>query len=156
MPRESRASATAGSVPPRWWQRALPLTALAVLATVAVVALGSGNEQIKLSTTRQEQPFVELGLTTAPQTLCGDKVVRFGYTVVSHLDTRETLTLRVTADPDRAGARSTTKQGELALSPDEKRALRVKLKAPRGKYDVTVSIADRPETIRVHCDGVAR
>lgn len=156
MPRESHADATEDTSSPRWWQRALPLTALAVLATVAVIALGNGNEQIRLSTTRQEQPFVELGLTTAPQTLCSDKVIRFGYTVVSHLDTRETLALRVTADPDRAGARSISKQGELALNPGEARALRVRLKAPRGKYDVTVSIADRPEAIRVHCDGVAR
>ena len=154
MPRESHADASEEATSPRWFQRALPLTALAVLATVAVVVLGSGNEQIRLSTTRQEQPFVELGLTTAPQTLCSDKVIRFGYTLVSHLDTRETLALRVTADP--AAGRSVSKQGEVALSPGESRAFRVRLEAPRGKYDVAVSIADRPETIRIHCDGVKR
>ncbi len=155
MPRESHASATGGTVSPRWWQRALPLTGLAVLLTIAAIAFGGGNEQIKLSTTRQEQPFVELGLTTAPQQLCGAKVVRFGYTVVSHLDSAETLGLRVTATPV-AGGGKVTKQGNVAFAPGQARSLQAKLKAPQGKYDVTVAIADRPETLRVHCAGGAR
>jgi hypothetical protein len=157
MPRESPARGAEGSVPARWWQRAVPVTALAVLAAGATVALAGSNDEVRVSTSRQEQPFVELVLLQAPDRVCGKQVARVRFAVVSHLDAPETLRWRVAADPARKGRKTVARTGEVALDPEAARQQRVRVRAPRrGAYDVTVTLADRPETLRVHCEGGAR
>ena len=155
MPGESHASATGGSVAPRWWQRALPLTAVAVVATVAVVVLGGSSDQVRLSTSRQEQPFVELGLTRAPEQVCGRKQARVRYAVTSHLPESSPLTLRLTIDPLEKG-RSTTQERTLTIEPEATVSLRATVDAPRGDYDVVVTVKDRTEALRVHCQAGGR
>ena len=165
MPRESHASVAEGSAPGeaggtgtgtavrvRWWQRVLPVTALAVLAAAATVTLAGGNDQIKLSTTRQEQPFVELGLTRSPLQVCsaGRPLLRFN--VVSHLATARTLRFTVATVPALKGQERFARQGGVEIAPGATRSLRTRLRPPaRGAYDVAVTIQDRPEALRVHC-----
>jgi hypothetical protein len=155
MPRESHALAPEEPTrrpAPRWWQRALPVTGLALLLTSLVVVLGQSDEQIRLSTTRQEQPFVELALTRSPLQLCGARRPLLRFSVVSHLPAAETLRFTVAADPALAGQKRFARRAAVQIAPGATRSLRTRLVAPaRGAYDVAVRIQDRPEALRVHC-----
>ena len=157
MPGESRTGASEGSVAPRWWQRALPLTVVGAVAAAAVVVLGGSSDEIRLSTSRQEQPFVELGLTRAPDQVCRADRARVRYAVTSHLADPAPLTLRVAVDPAREGRKGAARERTLTIAPEATVSLRAALPTPRrGAYDVVVTVQDRPETLRVHCKGRAR
>ena len=150
MPRESHAHATGGTVAPRWWRRALPLTALAVGVTAATVALAGGNAEVRASTTREVQPVLELGLLRAPEEVCGPQVARVKFTLVSHLEADQVLQVEVAAAPVKDG-RATTRKREVWLQKDATTTVATRVKAPRGAYDVTVSVDGRPEALTVHC-----
>jgi hypothetical protein len=141
---------------PRWWQRVVPMTGLAVVGGVALVTLPGMGDQIDLSTSRQPQPFVELFLTTSGDTVCakGPALVRFQ--VQSHLSDRQALTWTASLDPKGPG-KTRRATGELTLAPGQSAIRLVRLKAPGDRsHTVTVRLNDRPEMLRIHCRGGSR
>lgn len=140
----------------RWWQRAVPVTGLAALALTAGV-LALPEQEIELSTSRKPQPFVELFLTGRPHASCAGDPATIRFRVVSHLERARTLRYRVAVDP--AGPRQATvhKRGTVRLQPGQTRTRRVELPAtPAGGHDLTVRLQQRPEQLRIHCDGTSR
>ena len=135
MPRESHAGGTEG-VPPRWWQRAVPVTALALLAAGATATLLGSTDEVRASTTRQEQPFVELVLLKAPDKVCGKQAAAVRFTVVSHLDAPATLRWRVAVDPAREGRRTTARSGSVDLQPEADEERRRRDEVRHGDADV--------------------
>ena len=139
---------------PRWWQRALPATVLAgIAATVAVATVPGLSDEIKLSTSRTPQPFVELFLGAPTDGACASDQPRLRFRVQSHLLDQQELTGTIAVDPEGAGQTVLT-TGTLLIAPGEEKIRDVPIAAPAsGAYTVTLSLTDRPETLRVHCDG---
>lgn len=139
--------------PPRWWQRAVPLTALVVVGgAVAATAAGTAQE-IEVSTSRVSQPFLELSLAGGRAAVCDEgSTARVRFRVTSHLGSEERVTWTVRLDP--AGPREPARaRGRVRLAPGSTRLVPASVPAPRGPYDVTVRIQDHPELLRVHCRG---
>ena len=139
---------------PRWWQRALPATVLAgIAAAVAVATVPGLADELKLSTSRTPQPFVELVLSSPLDAACTSDQPRIRFRVQSHLLDQEELTGTIAVDPEGAGQTVLT-TGTLLIAPGEEKIREVPIEPPAsGAYTVTVSLADRPEMLRVHCDG---
>jgi hypothetical protein len=141
--------------PMRWWQRVVPVSAVAVLAALAVVALLGQDDQIALSTKRQPQEYVELVLSRGHATVCGPRAAQVDFAVTSHLVGTQDLRWQVAVDPAGA-APARTKQGSVSVPPEVTRGVRLRMKAPRKAYDLTVTLPGRPELLRVHCEGARR
>src|SRR5512145_566062 len=84
---------------PRLWQRAVPVTALAVAAAGLTLAFANDSDEVELSTSRIEQPFVELALTNDVSRVCGTRTAQVRFFLTSHLPAAEQLTWRVAVDP---------------------------------------------------------
>ena len=134
-----------------WWQRALPVTVMAGVAAVAVLQLGGSNEQVRLSTAREDQQFVELSLTTSPQRVCSGQPGSTVVDVVSHLDRRRVGWV-VAVDPAGPAKPQVRERGQVRVEPGESRAVRTQARGS-GAYDVVVRVAGRPERLLVHCGG---
>src|SRR5689334_2237371 len=85
--------------PVRWWQRVVPVSAVAVVAALAVVGLLGNDHEIALSTKRQPQEYVELVLTRSPATLCGPRSVLVEFAITSHLVETKDVRWQVAIDP---------------------------------------------------------
>ncbi|WP_148572993.1 hypothetical protein [Nocardioides caldifontis] len=147
------APAQATAAPPRWWQRALPMTLLALLVGAGAVAALDPDE-LALSTSREPQPFVELLLTGAPQQVCRKETV--GFQLTSHLEEAGRVRWSVSVRPTNAEKPTDRDQGSVRLSPGGTRSESVRLAAPGRAYDVVVRLPDRPELLRIHCQGARR
>ena len=152
MPGERRALDARRPAAVPWWRRALPLGALALVVVLAVTALGHSDAQVRASTTREPQPFLELGLTRSPDDVCGPRRVVLRFALTSHYPTAQTLDVAVAAEPVPAG-RGEVRRRTVTMQPEGTVSLTDRLPAPRGEYDVVVSVADHPERLRIHCDG---
>ena len=142
----------------RWWQRVVPLSGIAVVVlAVAAFALPGLDDEIELSTRRSPQPFVELSLANRPAAVCADGSPRVRFGVQSHLDRRRTLRYRVAVDPAGPDGRTVVDRGRLRLAPGRAARVRTAVPAPAGTaYDVTVRLENRPERLRIHCEGSRR
>jgi len=133
----------------------VPVTVVAAAAGLAVVGFADGDE-ITLSTSRQSQEFVELALVRSVDTVCGPRTVRVPFAVTSHLEEPARLQWRLTVDAAGRPPPGVREPGAVLTAPAVTRGVRTRTDAPRGAYDVTVSLAGRPELIRVHCQGTRR
>jgi hypothetical protein len=151
--------------PLRLWQRAVPVALLAVAAGGAFVAFGPSDE-VAASATRERQQYVELQLTGMPQQVCGRAVpakgrkaaatrtVSFPFRVTSRLEGATALAWSLQVDPRGARPAKVGDTGETDLQPGATAAQRARAVAPtRGAFDVRLVLADRPETLLVHCGG---
>ena len=145
---------------PRWFQRALPVTGLVLLLVgLAALLLPAVRDQVAVSTTRQDQPYVELFFTqTRPveDSMCGRAgpgEVRF--TVASHLEEQRRLAYRVVVAPADGEPRTT--RGTLRVAPGDIRRVRAQLLTPTTQdYTLTVRLPALDQQIRAHCSGARR
>lgn len=155
-PEQPEADAPAGppgTTPPRWWQRVVPVAALALALATAVAFLPGMDDEVELTTRRSAQPFVELFMLTRPARFCtpGRATVRFR--LQSHLTRTEELTYVVATDPAGRG-KVHRNVGRVTITPGEARSRQVRVVAPAGgHFTVTVRLRGRPEMLRVHCAG---
>ena len=142
--------------PLHWWQRVVPMTALALVAGVVAVSALGGQDQIELSTSRQPQEYVELVLTRDPDTVCRPRVARVEFAVISHLQSAERLTWQVEVVPSSGVREPVRRRGSVPVPPGVTRGVEVRVPASRDAYDVSVNLPGRPELLRVHCEGSRR
>ena len=135
---------------PRWWQRVVPVTLLAVVAVAAALSLMDLGDELELSTSRRPQPFLELALTRTPEKACGPRV---GFEVTSHLEESRRIPWTVTVDPSGEERATVVARGAVRLPAGGVRSAVARVVAPPRPYDVVVRLQDRPELLRVHCQG---
>lgn len=140
---------------PRWYQRVLPVTALA-LAVVALAAatLPGFRHQLALSASHQPQEYAELYFARTPagtQAICsrgGD--VRARFAVTSHFERPRVLAYVVAT-----GATST--RGTVFVTPDRTVTVARALPSRAGRpYDLTVRLPELHQALHAHCGGTAR
>lgn len=152
---------TSTETAPRWFQRVVPVTALALaLVGLAALLLPAVRHQVALSTTHQPQPYVELYFARTadgPQVVCardGERV-RVSFSLASHLPDVRDIDWQVLVaggtsrdSADRSGTarvapgRTTTVDETLAVT-------------GRDGYSVQVDLSGLDEHLRAHCDGAA-
>jgi hypothetical protein len=146
---------------PRWFQRVLPVTGL-VLLVVALTALAvpGFRDQVKLSISRQPQPYVELYFArqTGPvaQAVCTRRGSTVGvrFVIGSHLERTEAVAYRVAVDPVAKGLRTLRKSGTAHTFPKKAVEVRKAFTLPRrGGYTMTVSLPALHQQLRAHCAG---
>jgi hypothetical protein len=171
-PREQRASSsypeeeaveTLESAPEpnaRWFQRVLPVTALAVaLIGVAALLFPTFRDQVELSMSRQSQPYVELYFHRragkAAQVVCTTKgsTARVRFVVASHLDKRQAVAYRVSLVPTAKGAKAQRKAGSVRVTPSTAVEVRTSFVRPRQGYTVSVRLPALDQQLRAHCPG---
>lgn len=134
---------------PRWYQRVLPVTALAVaLLALATLAVPGFRDQVRLSASHQREPYVELYFARAAdgtQLVCTSRV---RFTIASHLDRASDLAYEVTVD-------GTTRTGTASVAPGESVDVDEAV-AHRGAYDVAVLLPASGDRLRAHCPGGRR
>lgn len=140
--------------PLRWWQRAVPVTALVALAVAAGV-LALPDEEIELSTSRQPQEYVELSLDQRTGAVCAgrrDRPRALAFRLVNRTGGTRTLRYRVGIDPAGPAAEQVRRRGRVRLASGEESAVRLQVAAtPTRAHTVTVRLAQRPEQLHVHC-----
>jgi hypothetical protein len=146
--------------PAPWFQRVLPVTAVAVvLVGLTALLLPAFRNQVELSTSRRSQPYVELyfARTARPagQAVCltrGNRaLVRF--VVASHLPQRRVVTYRIAVDPAARSARAHRKSGSVRVAPGAAAEMGRAFIRPRGAYTVAVSLPALGQQLRAHCPG---
>ncbi len=149
-PADSQPSSTSE---PRWWQRVVPVTALALGLAAAVAFLPGMDDEVELSTQRSAEPFVELFMITRPVSFCAKGRPKVRFRLQSHLTEVEELTYVVATDPKGRG-KVHRKVGRVSLAPGDAQSRQLRIAAPvGGDYTVTVRLRGRPEMLRVHCAG---
>jgi len=155
---ESPGEAPEGS-PPRWYTRALPVTAAAV-GIVAVAALVSPGlrHQLVLSTSHQPQSYAELYFDQAPdgtRATCTRSAdgVEVGFVVASHLDDEDDLAYVVSVASAAATGATEVQEGSVHVVPGRATQVARGFAAPRGAYDVSVRLRGLDQEIRAHCGG---
>lgn len=160
---ESQPDAQAQQTPdaPRWFQRVLPVTGL-VIAVIVIAALvvPSFRDQVKLSVSRQSQPYVELyfSRTVGPvaQVVCQRRGQAVGvrFVVASHLDQTQAVAYRVAVVPAGKGERALRKAGSARTFPGKATEVRKAFAVPRSKaYTVAVSLPAFGQQLRARCTG---
>jgi hypothetical protein len=146
--------------PTRWFQRVLPVTAVvAVLIALGALLVPSFRDQLRLSTSREHQPYVELyfARSTAPdgQAVCTIKggSARVRFVVASHLDKREAVAYRVAVIPTARGARAQRRAGAVRVSPGNDVAVLKSFALPGKGYTVSVRLPALGQQLRAHCPG---
>jgi hypothetical protein len=145
----------------RWFQRVLPVTGLALLlVALAALIVPAFRDQVKLSISRQTQPYVELYFArrTGPvaQAVClrQGSTVGVRFVIASHLHQSQTVAYRVTVDPATKGRRTLRKAGSTHTTPDTPREVRKTFSLPgRAPYTLTVSLPALDQQLRAHCPG---
>lgn len=146
----------------RWFQRVLPVTGLALLVVaLAALVVPSFRDQVKLSISRQTQPYAELYFArrTGPvaQAVClrQGSTVGVRFVIASHLEKNQAVAYRVTVDPATKGRRALRKAGSTSTTPDTAREVRTTFALPRREpYTLTVTLPALHEQLRAHCPGV--
>ena len=131
---------------PRWWQRVLPVTALALaLVALAALAVPGFRDQVRLSASHQPEPYVELYFARAAdgtQLVCTSQV---RFTIASHLDEASDLAYEVTVD-------GKTTQGTATVEPGKTAEVH-ETAAHQGAYDVSVLLPASGDKLSAHCPG---
>jgi hypothetical protein len=145
----------------RWFQRVVPVTGLALLViALAALVVPPFRDQVRLSVSRQNQPYVELYFSRQvgpeAQAICvrtGAKVgVRF--TIASHLDSSKALAYRVVIDPNAKGQRALHKSGSAHTFPGKSVEVREAFALPRrAGYTLTVTLPGVDQHLRARCSG---
>ncbi len=145
---------------PRWFQRALPMTALAVaLVALAALVVPAFRDQVELSTSRRPQPYAELYFAHSTdrngQAVCttkaGQALVRFA--IGSHLEKRQSVAYRVALVPGSRGATREVKAGAARVTPGTALEVSKSFARPRGDYTVSVRLPALGQQLRAHCPG---
>jgi hypothetical protein len=141
-----------------WWQRLLPVSGIAAVVLALVTYAFPGlDDELEVSTSRKQHPFVELYLTSPPGAVCASDSPQVRFRVESHLKRVRTLGYRIGVDPAGSRAQTVRKRGRTRIAPGQAKSLRRKVSAPVGTaYDLTVRLQHRPERLRIHCDGTPR
>ena len=143
----------------RWFQRALPLTAIGLVALGLGAALSPAfRHQLDLSLTRQPASYVELyfaqPMSAGSQAACvrTRESVRVRFVIESHLESRRAVAYRVSADPGERGERTRRATGTAVVSPGAAVHVRKSLRLPRGQgYTVTVALPELDQRLHVRC-----
>ena len=138
--------------PARWYQRVLPVCALAlvVVALAALVAPGF-RHQLALSASHRTDPYLELSFTDAAKgsaALCATdgRKVRVDFTIDSHLEDSQDVEYAVSTGKDDT-------VDSLPLAPGESGDISVLLAHPAGEYDVVVRLTGTDQLLTAHCGG---
>jgi hypothetical protein len=141
----------------RWFARVLPVTAIAiVLIGLAALLSPAFRDQVRLSLSRQPQPYVELYFAKSAagkQPVCLRKggSVRVRFVLESHLAKRQPVAYQVLVNPKSTGLETLHRAGQAVLSPGTPVTLRKSFRLPRGGYTVSVVLADLDQHLRAHC-----
>jgi hypothetical protein len=144
----------------RWFQRVLPLSAV-VVALIALAALVSPafRDEVRLSTSRQAQPFVALYFartTDGAQLVCSRKgrSVRVLFDVASHLEKQRPLAYQVSVASTAKGAKAQRKAGSVQPAPGAISRVQQGFVVPRHEgYTVSVRLPALDQQLRAHCSG---
>jgi hypothetical protein len=147
--------------PRRWFHRVLPVTGLVLLViALAALAIPGFRDQVKLSISRQTQPYVELYFArrTGPvaQAVClrQGSTVGVRFVIASHLEKSQRVAYRVVVDPSAKGRRTLRKAGSASTSPGAPREVRKAFTLPkREPYTLTVTLPALHQQLRAHCPG---
>jgi hypothetical protein len=147
--------------PRRWFERVLPVTGLALLViALAALVVPAFRDQVKLSISRQDEPYVELYFArrTGPvaQVVClrRGSTVGVRFVIASHLEKTRRVAYRVTLDPAAKGRRTLHKAGSAGTTPGTPREVRTTFTLPkREPYTLTVTLPARRQQLRAHCAG---
>jgi hypothetical protein len=146
---------------PRWFQRVLPVSGLVLLViALAALAVPAFRDQVKLSISRQQQPYVELYFArqTGPvaQAVCirRGSTVGVRFVIASHLERSQAVAYRVSVDPVAKGQRTLRKAGTAHTFPKKYVEVRKAFTLPRrGGYTLTVNLTALDQQLRAHCAG---
>ena len=147
---------------PRWFQRVLPVTAIAVgLVALATLVVPAFRDQVELSVSRRPQPYVELYFARTPSPATAQAVctrrgssVRVQFVVASHLQREQTVAWRIAVAPDAKGARVQHRAGSVRTSPATSTEVRKAFTVPRRKgYTVSVRLPALDQQLRARCPG---
>jgi hypothetical protein len=146
---------------PRWFQRVLPVTGLALLVVaLAALAVPAVRDQVKLSVSRQPQPYVELYFARQAGPVAQAICIRRGSTVgvrfviASHLERSQAVAYRVSVAPAGKDARAIRKGGSAHTTPKNPVEIRKTFTVPRRDgYTVTVGLPALGQQVRAHCAG---
>ncbi len=155
-----------GTPAPRWFQRALPMTVLAVvLVGVAALLVPAFRDQVELSTSRQSQPYVELYFQRTPgrtaQAVCSatGAAAQVRFVVASHLEERQGVAYRIAVSPTGKGKGKgkggavQRRTGSVRVTPGTAVEVRKAFARPRGGYTVSVRLPALGQQLRAHCAG---
>lgn len=138
----------------RWYQRALPVTTLALtLVALAALAFPGFRHQIALSASHRDEPYVELYFARpadGPPAACRTSggVPKVAFEVRSHLEATERLAYDVVVGGVRRSGSVQVEPGRTA------EVTRFVGRARRG-YDVSVRLRGLDQRLRAHCPGAA-
>lgn len=136
----------------RWYQRVLPVTALAVAAVALGALVVPGvRHQLALSASHRTEPYVELyfarpasGVPVACSSSGG--TARVAFAVTSHLDDAERLDYDVVVDGVRQA-------GSVRVEPGRTTQVTRFLGSAEDPYEVSVRLPSVGEQLRAHCPG---
>jgi hypothetical protein len=138
----------------------LPVSAVAlVLIALAALAVPAFRDQVELSTSRKQQPFVELFFARTPagaQLVCDRRgsSVRVLFSVASHLEKQQRLGYRVSVLSSGKGAHAVRKAGAVQAIPGTTVQVRKAFVLPRKQgYTVSVRLPALDQELRAHCSG---
>jgi len=140
----------------RWYQRVLPVTALAVAATVLLALVLPGfREQVALSASHRPQEYVALSFGRAPDgtvvTCTGSRsAVKVRFAVESHLAEGRELDYEI-------GVGDTRRTGTVRVEPGETVEVTRAVRRPAAdRFEVTVRLPDVDQQVLAHCEGGRR
>ena len=152
-------TAPAPGAPSRWFQRVLPVTGIfLVLVAVAFLLSPSFRDQLRLSVSRQAQPYVELYFaksTSGAPVPCPrrTKAVRVRFVLESHLDKRQPVKWRVVVNPAGQG-RTLRTRGSIEVSPGAPTEVLKSIKLSRTEgYTIAVLLPGRNQHLLARCRG---
>jgi len=161
QPQQSAPEQETPDAAPRWFQRVLPVTGLVILVLVlATLLVPSFRDQVKLSVSRQSQPYVELYFARSAgpvaQIVCQRRGPAVGvrFTIASYLERAQAVAYRVSVDPVGKGQRALRRAGSARTFPGKPTEVRKVIALPRGTaYTVSVSLPAFGQQLRAHCSG---
>lgn len=157
-PGPGAAPETARRQPPRVVTVLAGAGVLVALVGLLAVVSPTVRDELRLSLTRQDAPYVETYFADVPGTMaCSPGLPRFRTTVVvgSHLREAERVPVVMALVP-RDGARARVARAAVQTEPGETAEVELALAKPRGAFDVRVTFPGRDQRLVVHCERGTR
>ena len=137
----------------RWYQRVLPVTAVAVVAVALLALVFPGfREQVALSATHEPEQYVALSFARGADgtvVVCtgSGAAVKVRFDVESHLAEGKELDYEIEVGDKRRTGTVRVERGETA------KVTRAVPRPADAQFDVTVRLPGVDQQVLAHCDG---